>query len=524
VEQENEIVDELFRKAIEPLEAEPSEAFWKKASEDIISKTAKANDKKASRWRLIAFICAGGLVALGYFTFRMQNGLQKVEQQVAVMKKIQNLNTEKIIAEQNKSATDKEVAPATLNAPQINTEKPAGINTTSRDGYSAKTPNNTYAYNNRNVKRVSSAVATHHQNPLSADANEGDINAGQANEPSRVAVQENSNQSISSSQPSSSNSQNLLQIHTQHGLGWWNDFEKYKDALTTPAAKNNSQVITPPIAEKAATASVPATANPTNTNTVKPDSTALKNADVALSKFSASAFFSPDDMVGYNFKSSSPYANTMENTIRSGEKEKFSYAAGVNAEYSLSSKVSIGVGVAYNSYSFSIAPCVVTAQMQSDGQVGYSLVTSSGVIDCPNYGTVYTGQKLNMSATSSRSYISIPVDIKYYFNKKSAFRIYVKAGLEPNIFVSEPTTMNWQNYYYKNQQGSYGVSYVDGVRDIYLSGNLGLGLEFKAGKYFSLFAEPLGVQGAITSLDKNTPVVSYPMMGNATLGITYHFK
>ena len=89
-------IDDIFRQGVDPLLTEPSDEFWKKASENIISRGSQTAGKRTSRWKAVTFILAAGLIMLGYITYRIQDNLKNIEKQIAITKGAKNTATEKV--------------------------------------------------------------------------------------------------------------------------------------------------------------------------------------------------------------------------------------------------------------------------------------------------------------------------------------------------------------------------------------------------------------------------------------------
>src|SRR6185312_5244362 len=196
-------------------------------------------------------------------------------------------------------------------------------------------------------------------------------------------------------------------------------------------------------------------------------------ANDSLSKLSISVFFSPDYLVAYGFNSPYSWGTQIENAIKQGEKEKFSYTTGAKVEYALSPNFTIGAGVAYEEYSFNVNPGTIYAQKQSDGDIGYYFTTSSGVVECPSYGHTALNDSIKMNASSNRKYLQVPLLAKYFLVNAKKLRFYVVAGLEPCFNLGDNTVMNWQNYW--GGSGTVNANSVQGSRNFYFSYYVGIG-------------------------------------------------
>ncbi len=498
-------IDEIFRKGIEPLDTEPSEEFWRKSAENIIKNGSKSGEKKAVRWRTIAFVLSLALLLLGYLTFRMQNGLNNEKQQVAELKKQQTNSPAKTNNTQTTQNTNTVKKEGTTNSVAVSKTKksvPVHSKTTI-------TANKVVNHKTKSIKSSVQIASTVTKKPArnleSAQPKNVPLVANTSNKQTVVSKQENQNNTsvVVETQKISTNSiKDTSSVQT---------FKITKASKPVSVGLTPGEVLNPAMVYKPI---------------INMDSLRYNNFMDSLkqegktSKFSISVYFTPQVYSGYKLTSNDATAGQYENTIQNGEKQKFSYSAGIKAEYALSKHFSIGVGIAYQSYSFQIAPSTLYAKTQSDGQVGYSIVSSSGVIDCPYYGTTWIGDSIKMNATSSRSYLSIPVQLKYFLLKITKLNLYAAGGIGVNITVGTKTQMSWQDSW--QTQGASTVTSVEGLQKMYYSYSFGAGLDYSIFKHISIYAEPV-VHGSITAINKNTPVISYPYLLGLTGGITYHF-
>jgi hypothetical protein len=488
-------IDEIFRKGIEPLNTEPSDDFWRKSAENIIQNGIKSNNKNASRWKAVAFILGAGLLLLGFFTYRMQSGNNKVNPEIADVKTTdtKNINVLSPVSK-NDNQTDKVI---TISNQTAGNQKLVGQS--NPGNYKIKGSNTVLT--NHSIKPIAKGTGN---TQVATSFVSGQSAANESNNPANNKIAGNSN-----------NDQATLPAKNQENTP--SEPEVSKNDL------NTSVTVTTQIATKSTDAINTTKQNVTNHPLSITPADSIKNLHyfdttgvLRQSALSLSIYFSPDILTGYTFKSGN---NQDETAIKTGEKQQFSYSTGITAEYEFSNNFSIGLGLAYQSFSFQIAPEYLYAQKQSDGQIGYSIVSSSGIIDCPNYGNTHIGDSMKMSATSSRSYLSIPVQLKYFITNSNRMQLFIDGGIGINISTNAQTQMSWQTYQ------AYGVSTIttiEGLQPVYYSYFVGLGASYKTGRQVAIYIEP-DLQGSITAINKNTPVISYPFLLGLKAGITYHF-
>lgn len=509
-------IDDIFKKAIEPLYTEPSEEFWRKAAEDIIAKGSKATEQKVFRWRVTAFVLGAGLLILGYFTYRMKSTLEKTNQQIKVVENEGNKKTSELTANNVNKHEDK----ATLKpAASINivTHSKQDIQITS--SVSIPTENSPAKVNHRAVaiKKQQSQLTSFSDNVIVANSNAGEnllvkhkksfISA--THKPVKLIVAANQNNEMSASavnniirnQQSDAPAQPKLYAFTSPASQTLDSIDN-KDNIADTAEQANQTA-----------SNLPALSNPAQNNKL--------SVNDSLAKLRITTFFSPDYLIGYGFNSSNPIGAQIENTIKQGETEKFSYTIGAKAEYALSYNFSIGAGLAYEVYAFNINPCTIYAQKQSDGDVGYYFTTSSGVAECPSYGYTTVGQSILMNASSTRRYLELPLLAKYYIVNAKKLRLYAVAGLEPCFNLGDNIVMNWQNSW--NEGGTVTVNSFEGSRNFYFSYYIGAGVTYKMGRYLSIYIEP-GMHNAVTPIDDQIAVTTSPKLFSASVGLTYSVR
>jgi hypothetical protein len=499
---ENEI-DDLFKNAIEPVNTEPSERFWQNAAEDVISRGSKLNQKNTSRWRAIAFILAAGLLTLGYFSYKMETQLKTVEKQVRTIENVQTSG----IKTGNTNSTENAALDKVNNSASI---MPGNTNG-SKQNKSSTNITQVESSGQRGLIKARSSLPAKQNKTRTSAAVVFDIESHPDKQYKKPVnpVTDNTNDKVASS------------------IGENQSNNSTKNENITNALTSNESLSFPPKLTKIDSVSIKNRPEYVLKQTQGIMNDTIKAVqlltDTNPSKFSISAFFSPNFMVGYKFKTSSSWDNQIENTIKTGEKQNFSYTVGAKAEYNLSSRFAISAGIAYQVYSFTSKPGIIYAQKQSGGDVGYYLTTSSGVVECPSYyGTPNIGDSIRMSAASTRTYLEIPVRLKYNFVNKKKLKLYFIAGADANICLAEKTTMDWQDFW--NESGVANINETEGSERVYMSCYLGIGVNFKICNNLSLYLEP-GMHRAITALDNDiSPVVAYPQLFSATAGLTYHIK
>ena len=511
-------IDDIFKRAVEPLDTEPSEEFWRKAAEDIIAKGSQATEKRVFRWRATAFILGAGLLILGYFTYKMQGSLEHANEQMKVVENEQNKQTNKLV-ENNIDKDEEKTTLKTIASKNNLTGKKQNeptITRGTREYHPVVASHTMVAINNSNQKSGSNLqgsyvntnqakikVVTNYKKPVvnAASPKPVDIITSSVNQNNHTIVSVANN--VNNNQEDNSAQTKAIVFVPQSSQTENSAIDKNNASDTATYAVQNDQTIN----------GLPPLSNTTVVNKLQGEDT--------VSRLSISAYFSPDYLVGYGFSSPYSWGTQIENSIKQHEKEKFSYTTGVKVEYALSANFSIGAGIAYEEYSFNVDPTVIHAQRQSDGDIGYYFTTSSGIVQCPSYGHTTLTDSIKMNASSNRKYLQVPLLAKYYVVNTKKLRLYVIGGVEPCFSLGMNTTMNWQNFW--GEGGTVSANSVEGSRNLYFSYYVGVGVTYKAGKHLSIYVEP-GLHNAVTPIDDQIAVTTSPSLFSASVGLTYTLK
>lgn len=236
----------------------------------------------------------------------------------------------------------------------------------------------------------------------------------------------------------------------------------------------------------------------------------------ALRRISFGAYFSPDLTKKYLIDANKN-DNQTESEYDGKEIPDFSFNTGIFVGYDVNSKWALKTGATYAYLMQSIKPKTIYAKTGSDGQQHYQFNTSYGNAQIPNDASPApkVGDSLKISSTSTQllQFISLPVVAKYYF-KQSKLSCYAQFGLSANFIIGERLLV-------ENSGQLENISNLEGLKEYYTGGILGLGISYNASKKLSFIAEPT-LRGSLTSVNKNNPIKSYPYSIGISLGLTWH--
>jgi hypothetical protein len=504
----------IFRDRLTSSEIEPSEKFWNKAYESIVQREGRANAIRSKRWR-IAFLMMGTIIVLlGSYTTYMHQEVNNIKQQL-----LQIESTRITIPQQDSTQS------STLKSIDKSTE-----NDLSNTNEEAK--------NIQGSKALTSCSSVNSSSSILSAKNQSGRNYSRLSTPSfKISV---------TSQPVLMNTTPAMNVNIPIATGNPSPIE-IKGNSSQNANETATQQIT------STTAPTPTVINSSKLQTSKNDSLiqientklAIKRADSLkkedsasgssvfvpkkqitlagiLSKMSVSVFYAPglnDDFL--DDKENDP-TNTITANVLNTEQDGYgAYATGLRLGFDVSDKITIQTGCSYRLYSYSIDPTTIYAQKQETGQLGYSLPTSSGTIFLPySNGVIHSGDSLDIEGSSSRGYISIPLQFKYKLLAGTVLGFYVTGGFSANFSVYKETLINWENT--GLQQGDIVVQSIYGLSNVQYTYNIGFGANYLINNGLSLFIEPY-MDASITAINKNTPVIIYPYFFGIALGVTYHF-
>lgn len=234
-------------------------------------------------------------------------------------------------------------------------------------------------------------------------------------------------------------------------------------------------------------------------------------------KLSIMAYFSPDITMKY-LKDNDNTDNQSEGDYNNNEVPDFSYNTGLLVGYDLSKNLAIKFGVSYAYIAQTIKPKVVYAKTGTDGLAHYQFNTTYGTSELPRDQTPVPiiGDSININTNSTQSFkiIGVPLITKYQVSRKK-FDFYAQAGVSLNFLMSEKLIVETQN---KVET----IKNIEGLNEYYFGGILGLGVSYSPIRRFSILLEPT-LKGAITPINKNTPITTRPISFGLSLGFGWHF-
>ncbi|MFH1319709.1 MAG: porin family protein [Bacteroidota bacterium] len=251
-----------------------------------------------------------------------------------------------------------------------------------------------------------------------------------------------------------------------------------------------------------------------------------EEATKAVSRFSLTAFFSPDftyrqltnNTAALNPDVSASYFNQ-------NEKGGVAYTSGLMAGFDINDRWMVKGGVFYSTYRQHYNPVNALVQVDTIERI-YTLSTSMG-------STEFNGNDLeeqngnnedefetSFNSKQRLSFINVPLMVEYRIGNGKT-RYFITAGFSANFVMSEDMEVEMEDFDGENNDVEAGD--FEGLQDMNFSAMVGVGAEFGLFKSFSLLLNP-GLRTSITPINKSLPVKSYPYSIGLATGIRYRFQ
>ena len=233
-----------------------------------------------------------------------------------------------------------------------------------------------------------------------------------------------------------------------------------------------------------------------------------KKKPVVQSKFSITGFFSPE-LASYRLEDED-VPNQSENStlIKKSERHEFSYNSGILVGYALNDKFNLQSGITFSNTNIAIEPKTIYAQTVSAGNIKYRLNISSGFgYLTPRFQpSPAIGDSVRVTATVHKlNYIRVPIGVKYTITS-GKIKVQTMAGITANFLTRGKLET-------EIQRGATNeidlLNKIEGLKSIYLSGQMGIGAEFIVSRKISLLLMPTA-HFAFSPINKSGVVKTFP--------------
>jgi hypothetical protein len=236
--------------------------------------------------------------------------------------------------------------------------------------------------------------------------------------------------------------------------------------------------------------------------------------------FSASLFFAPMfsfDRIQDDHKDGRPNGPNGPNGIKDNEQKQHTYSFGLSVEVPFAKRWGLQSGLTYLNKTTDIAPQKIYAKLDNDGKVKYQFNCSSGssYITPKNGPPPAVGDSINISASTTQlKYLAVPLAIRYSFTI-GKFNISPTIGSSVNILVKQKAVTGLAN---GNSFDKQTINNIKGLKQTYFNGFVGVGLDYNINKKIAVNITPAS-NFALTSINKNSPVKSYPNTVGVAAGV-----
>jgi hypothetical protein len=506
--------DELYRKAYNNFEEEPSPGVWDKLNARLDQKDATLYRAKFTLWKRIAVVLIFLLgTALAYELFFKPGNTSS-----------------------NPTAEDKQVKPAAdsiLQAPSSNQIQHPNNTTDSinlnqaeasvrfspkqnnKQGtqYSDKNTRSTAVLSNTKEEHIKTSntntakeiaeekKTTNKQTRQPAAHENNDFNAEQSNKQETLDQSSKEAPAITDNGSREQNKTTLL----------YNNTGKNSDSITTN--QHNDSTLT--IHNKPGS-----TKNNTAANNKK---SPIKIRSLFQPHFSISPYIAADftgDQIDNDEHHRDPDRRDERHDIEDRENTRFSFSAGVLARYQFSKRLSLKSGLVYSNTAIHAGPGTLYAAPDNSQGTAYKYISSLGYayVKPPFDQSPAIGDSIRCEQVEQHaSYLSIPLMAGYTINAGKKLTIMPGIGFTTNLLLGSKAQTELHK---DNEQSKLTIKNIQGLAPVYFSFVTDVELHYQLNNNFSLMLLP-SFKHAIVPTTSNHVVKTYPYNFGIGIGVTY---
>jgi hypothetical protein len=223
---------------------------------------------------------------------------------------------------------------------------------------------------------------------------------------------------------------------------------------------------------------------------------------------SVGVFYSPDIVSAMVSNDKRGFRDEDRDQIKRQEKITKAFSAGVKLGYNIAGEWGIETGIAYSGFQTSIRPKFLYAHADARGDVNYRFNSSAGYcyldVNRGNRPPVPGDSIMAVSSKNSIRYITVPLAVTYTVTV-GRFSLIPSLGFAANFSSKAKlqTTVATQNGY-----ENAGIDHIEGLNSTYWTGSAALGAAYNLSNTIALIFTPVARFG-FTSINKNSPVKTY---------------
>jgi hypothetical protein len=236
-----------------------------------------------------------------------------------------------------------------------------------------------------------------------------------------------------------------------------------------------------------------------------------------LSRVSITPFFSPDFAWYHLQDQNANNQSTSAVDLEREERHEFSSTYGIMADYKINKHWGLKSGITLSNTNIVTDPEIIYAQPDNNGNIKYRINTSSGygyILPSFSSNPVAGDSLYAFTSTHSLQYIGIPMSATYSITKNK-FLFGLRAGVSANYLTQAKLETTVEKGFDNSVET---VNNMQGLKKIYFSGLAGIDVNFQLNKKLSIAFAPTFCF-ALSSINKNAPVNSYPMTFGSSVGV-----
>jgi hypothetical protein len=504
--------DELYRKAYNNFEEEPSPGVWEKLNARLDQKDAILYRAKFTWWKRIAVVLIFLLgTALAYDLFFKPGNTssiptaEKKQVKPATDSALQQPSSNHIEHPNNAADSLNQTEASTQSSPKIDNKQ--GIQHSDKNIRSAAVLSNTKdehaGTTNTNAANeiAEEKKTTNKQTRQSVPQVNVTASAEQSNK------QENLNQS-SKEEPAITDNRGREQDKTNVFNG---SNSKHIDSITTN--QHNDSVL-----------AIHNKPDSTEDNTAANNKRSpIKIKDLFKPHFSVSPYIAADftgDQIDNDERHPDPDRRDERHDIEDRENTQLSFSAGALVRYQFSKRLSLKSGLVYSNTAIHAGPGILYAARDNNQSTSYKYISSLGYayVKPPFDQSPAIGDSIRCEQVEQHaSYLSIPLMAGYTINAGKKLTIMPGVGFTTSLLLGSKAQAELHK---DNEQSNLTFKNLQGLSPVYFSFAADVELHYQLNNKFSLMLLP-SFKHAIVPNTYNHVVKTYPYNFGMGIGLTY---
>lgn len=525
-------IDDLFKKGINDYEEAPSKNVWEQLDKDLDKRKVVSISRKynALKWVAAALFLFSSAIAM--YTFNMRSKISESEagRSDHPFNGQQNPGSGDQVVTQRNDAPSKNNATSSAgtlspkdfaqgnNAAEVVVDQQGGnVNADSRNAKQLNNPDNNAA--NRSTPGIQPETISGKVMPeaILKPENAGNL----ASLKSYIGSKKSADKKLdlAGNIVRDRNSSAILpdrpQANDQPSLAIAADPEA-KTLNINPDSETDKASITPTMLAKYRTATFSRSSLPALT--AEQEKMAIRLQTTQKPMFTITPFYSFDALHSRVSNTDFKFREEDRREIKDKEEIGNSSTIGLAFHIALDDRWSLGSGLAKSSMTTTIKPKQIFARPDNTGKINYRINCAAGytVVNLKYSPTPGFGDSvLALASKNTLEYFSVPLNLSYKIGK-GKFTVSPGVGLAMN-FLSKSSIQTEISKGALKEKMSFDR--IEGLNSTYVSGNIGVGIDYAMNRTFSLSLLPSTAIG-MSSINSNTPVRTFLNKTSLGLGLS----